>query len=160
MAELYAMPKFKSTKKLVLGGGSNVLFTRNYLGMVVKMEIPGIEIVEDAEDSVLVCFGAGENWHQCVLWSVEQGFGGMENLSLIPGTMGAAPMQNIGAYGVEQKEFFHSLEAFEIKTGRLVRFYNEDCKFGYRYSIFKGAYKDRYIITRVFYDFPKSLSLM
>lgn len=155
LEEVYAMAKFRSSKKLILGGGSNVLFTRNFLGLVIKIEIPGIEIVEESEDSVLVSFGAGENWHQCVLWSVEQGFGGMENLSLIPGTMGAAPMQNIGAYGVEQKEFFHSLEAYELKTGKLVRFYNEDCRFGYRYSIFKGPYKGQYVITRVFLKLSK-----
>ena len=134
---------------MILGGGSNVLFTRNFLGMVLKMEISGIDIVEDAEDSVLVSFGAGENWHQCVLWAVENNYGGIENLSLIPGTIGAAPMQNIGAYGVEVKEVFHSLEAYEVKTGKIVRFFNEDCKFGYRYSVFKGPQRDKYIITKV-----------
>ena len=117
--------------------------------MVLKMEISGIDIVEDAEDSILVSFGAGENWHQCVLWAVENNYGGIENLSLIPGTIGAAPMQNIGAYGVEVKEVFHSLEAYEVKTGKIVRFFNEDCKFGYRYSVFKGPQRDKYIITKV-----------
>ncbi|MEO9476627.1 MAG: UDP-N-acetylmuramate dehydrogenase [Cyclobacteriaceae bacterium] len=153
--DIFADYKFRSKKKLILGGGSNVLFTRNFLGLVMKMEISGISVVEDSDDSVIVGFGAGENWHQCVLWCIESGFGGVENLSLIPGTIGAAPMQNIGAYGVEMKEVFHSLEAYEIKTGKTVRFYNEDCKFGYRYSIFKGALKDKYVITRVYLRLTK-----
>lgn len=140
---------------MVLGGGSNVLFTRNFLGIVIKMEITGISIEVESDDSVIVSFGAGENWHQCVLWAVENGYGGIENLSLIPGTIGASPMQNIGAYGVELKDVFHSLEAYEIKTGKVVRFYNEDCKFGYRYSVFKGPQKDKYVITKVFLRLSK-----
>lgn len=155
LEDFYEIGKFRTRKKLVLGGGSNILFTRNFLGVVLKMNIQGIQIEEEGADDVLVSFGAGENWHQCVLWAVEQGFGGIENLSLIPGTMGAAPMQNIGAYGVEVKEVFHSLEAYEIKTGRFVRFYNEDCKFGYRYSVFKGPQKDKYIITKVYLRLSK-----
>ncbi len=149
LEELFKSDKYRTVKKMVLGGGSNVLFTRNFLGMVLKMEIQGVEVMEEGDDSILVSFGAGENWHQCVLWAVEKGYGGIENLSLIPGTIGAAPMQNIGAYGVELKEVFHSLEAYEIKTGKMVRFFNEDCKFGYRYSVFKGAQRDKYIITKV-----------
>ena len=149
LGELYRSDRYKTIKKMVLGGGSNVLFTRNFLGMVLKMEIKGVDVLEEGDESILVSFGAGESWHQCVMWAVENGYGGIENLSLIPGTIGAAPMQNIGAYGVELKEVFHSLEAYEIKTGKIVRFYNEDCKFGYRYSVFKGAQRDKYIITRV-----------
>ncbi|MFY0608498.1 MAG: UDP-N-acetylmuramate dehydrogenase [Cyclobacteriaceae bacterium] len=149
LEELYAMSKFKLAKKMILGGGSNVLFTRNFLGLVMKMEIQGIEVIQENEDSVLVSFGAGENWHQCVLWAVENGLFGIENLSLIPGTIGAAPMQNIGAYGVEIKEVFHSLEAYDIKAQKVIKFYKEDCKFGYRYSVFKGPRKDKYIITKV-----------
>lgn len=155
LEELFNSDKYKNKKKLVLGGGSNLLFTRNFLGMVIKMEIKGITVEEEGPDSVLVSFGAGENWHQCVLWAIEQGFGGIENLSLIPGTVGAAPMQNIGAYGVEIKEVFHSLEAYEVKTGQFVRFYKEDCKFGYRYSIFKGPRRDKYIITKVYLRLSK-----
>lgn len=150
LSELFNAPKFKTRKKLILGGGSNLLFTRNFLGLVIKMEIKGIRIEEESNDAVLVSFGAGENWHQSVLWSVDQELGGIENLSLIPGTMGAAPMQNIGAYGVEVREAFHSLEAYEVKTGKIVRFYKEDCRFGYRYSLFKGPQRDKYIITRVY----------
>lgn len=155
LAEVFESNKFKAKKKMILGGGSNLLFTRNFLGVVVKMEIGGIHIEEDSSDAVIVSFGAGENWHQCVLWCIDHGFGGVENLSLIPGTMGAAPMQNIGAYGVEIKEVFHSLEAYEIKTGRIVRFYNEDCKFGYRYSLFKGAMRDKYVILKVYLRLSK-----
>lgn len=155
LRELYHTPKYQGMKKLVLGGGSNVLFTRNFLGLVMKMEMRGIKVEQDGADSVIVSFGAGEIWHQCVLWAVENGLGGIENLALIPGTIGAAPMQNIGAYGVELKDVFHSLEAFEIKTGNIVRFYNEDCKFGYRYSVFKGPRRDNFIITKVFLRLTK-----
>lgn len=152
---LFQSRRYKTVKKLILGGGSNVLFTRNFLGMVLKMEITGVSVETESDDSVIVSFGAGENWHQCVLWAVEHGYGGLENLSLIPGTAGAGPMQNIGAYGVELKEVFHSLEAYEIKTGKVVRFYNEDCKFGYRYSVFKGPQRDKFIITRVYLRLSK-----
>ncbi len=153
---LYANPKFKTVAKLVLGGGSNGLFTRNFLGLVLKMEIGGIAVEQDSADSVIVSFGAGENWHQCQCsgqWSMAMQ--GSKNLSLIPGTVGAAPMQNIGAYGVELKEVFHSLDAYDVKTGKISRFYNEDCKFGYRYSVFKGPRKDKYIITRVYLRLSK-----
>ncbi len=149
LPELYNMQKFKLSKKMILGGGSNVLFTRNFLGLVLKMEISGIEVVQEGDDSVIVSFGAGENWHQCVLWAVENGLFGIENLSLIPGTIGAAPMQNIGAYGVEIQDVFHSLEAFDIKAQKILKFYKEDCKFGYRNSTFKEGRKDKYIITKV-----------
>ena len=140
---------------MILGGGSNVLFTRNFLGIIIRMEIPGIKIEQESKSSVLVSAGAGENWHQLVLWAVDNGLGGIENLSLIPGTVGAAPMQNIGAYGAEIKDVFHSLEAYEISTGKIVRFYKEDCRFGYRRSIFKEDFKDKYIITKVFLSLAK-----
>lgn len=153
--EIYQSSRFRSQRKMILGGGSNVLFTRGFTGVVAKNEIRGIHIQNETEEDVLVSVGAGENWHQFVLWSVEHGYGGVENLSLIPGTVGAAPMQNIGAYGVEQKAVFHSLEAYEIKTGKTVSFFKEDCKFGYRYSIFKGELKDDYVITKVFFKLSK-----
>lgn len=156
LVEVFEADRFRSKKKMILGGGSNVLFTRNFLGVILKMEIRGITVVEDSSDAVIVSFGAGENWHQCVLWCIDQGYGGVENLSLIPGTIGAAPMQNIGAYGVEIKEVFHSLEAYEVKTGRIVRFYNEDCKFAYRYSLFKGAMRDKYVILKVYLRLTKN----
>ena len=153
--EIYQTGRFRSQKKMILGGGSNVLFTRGFTGVVAKNEIRGIQIQNETEEEVLVSVGAGENWHQFVLWCVEKGYGGVENLSLIPGTVGAAPMQNIGAYGVELKEVFHSLEAYEIKTGKTTSFFKEDCKFGYRYSIFKGELRDEYVITKVFFKLFK-----
>lgn len=134
---------------LVLGGGSNILFTRDFKGLVLKNEIKGTEVIKESENQVLVKFGAGENWHQCVVNSIEQSWGGIENLSLIPGTIGAAPMQNIGAYGVEIKELFHSLTAVEIATQELKTFSKADCNFGYRESIFKNRLKNQYIITDV-----------
>jgi UDP-N-acetylmuramate dehydrogenase len=155
LKEIYFGSKFRTIKKMILGGGSNVLFTRNWLGLIVHMAIPGIEIISESEEQVQVGVGAGESWHQFVLWAVNKGFGGVENLSLIPGTVGAAPMQNIGAYGVEIKDVFHSLEALELKTGKVVRFYKEDCSFGYRYSIFKGEQKGNYIITKVYFTLNK-----
>lgn len=148
--DIYLGSKFRTTKKMVLGGGSNVLFTRSWHGLIVHMGIPCIDIISKSEDQVQVAAGAGVIWHQFVMWAVEYGYGGIENLSLIPGTVGAAPIQNIGAYGVELKNTFHSLEALELKTGKIVRFYREDCSFAYRFSIFKGELKGDYIITRVF----------
>ena len=147
--EIYQTGRFRAHKKMVLGGGSNILFTRGFTGIVAKNEIRGISIDKETEEDVLVSVGAGENWHQFVLWSVERGYGGIENLSLIPGTVGAAPMQNIGAYGVELKQVFHSLEAYEIKTGKTITFFKEDCHFDYRYSVFKGELKDQFVITKV-----------
>ena len=153
--EIYQTGRFRSQKKMVLGGGSNVLFTRGFTGIVAKNEIRGIQVQNETEEDVLISVGAGENWHQFVLWCVEKGYGGIENLSLIPGTVGAAPMQNIGAYGVELKEVFHSLEAYEIKSGKTVSFFKEDCKFDYRYSIFKGELRDEFIVTKVFFRLSK-----
>ncbi|MBC6401774.1 MAG: UDP-N-acetylmuramate dehydrogenase [Ekhidna sp.] len=147
--EIFGSGSFRSQRKMILGGGSNVLFTRGFTGVVVKNEIKGIHIFKESDAEVFVSVGAGENWHQFVLWSVERGFGGVENLSLIPGTVGAAPMQNIGAYGTELREVFHSLEAYEIKSGKLITFYKEDCRFDYRYSVFKGELKDQFVIIKV-----------
>lgn len=153
--EIYQTGRFRSQRKMILGGGSNVLFTRGFTGIVAKNEIRGIQVQNETEEDVLVSVGAGENWHQFVLWCVERGYGGVENLSLIPGTVGAAPMQNIGAYGVELKEVFHSLEAYEIKSGKTVSFFKEDCKFDYRYSVFKGELRDEFVITKVFFKLSK-----
>ena len=155
LKEIYFGQKFRNVKKMILGGGSNVLFTRNWLGLIAHMAIPEIKKVSESEDHIQVAAGAGESWHGLVLWAVGHGYGGIENLSLIPGTVGAAPMQNIGAYGVEVKDVFHSLEALELKTGKVVRFYKEDCLFGYRSSIFKKEQKGNYIITRVFLTLQK-----
>ena len=134
---------------LVLGGGSNVLFSGDYQGLVLKNNIRGREVLKQDEKYVWVRLGAGENWHQVVLWAIENGWGGIENLSLIPGTVGAAPMQNIGAYGVELCSVFENLEAVALEDGQTRVFQASECDFAYRYSVFKGPLKDRYLITRV-----------
>ena len=133
----------------ILGGGSNILFTQDFNGLVLKNEILGFEILEENEETVLVKAGAGMNWHEFVLKCISLDYGGVENLSLIPGNVGASPMQNIGAYGVEIKDVFHSLEAFHIETGEVRVFNKEECNFGYRESVFKNIYKDQYVITSV-----------
>lgn len=134
---------------LVLGGGSNILFTRDYPGIVLKNDLRGKELLKETDDHVLVRAGGGEVWHQLVLWAVENGWGGIENLSLIPGSVGAAPIQNIGAYGVEVEKAFHSLTAFDMLEGRMVEFSHDECRFGYRDSIFKNEGKGRFFITSV-----------
>ncbi|MBL7811688.1 MAG: UDP-N-acetylmuramate dehydrogenase [Bacteroidetes bacterium] len=134
---------------LILGGGSNIVFTRDYEGLVLLNRVPGRTIIQEDEENVLVELGGGENWHACVQWSVNQGWGGIENMSLIPGTVGAAPVQNIGAYGVELKDVFHSLIAFDMHTGMLRTFHYSDCHFGYRDSLFKNKGKGRYFILQV-----------
>jgi UDP-N-acetylmuramate dehydrogenase len=136
---------------LILGGGSNILFTKDFNGLVLKNEIRGIEKVRDDAGFVYVKAGAGENWHQFVLHCIQQNMAGIENLSLIPGNTGATPIQNIGAYGVEIKEVFHELEAFHIKDKTIVRFNAADCQFGYRESVFKRKYKDQFVILNVTY---------
>ncbi|MEM0938921.1 MAG: UDP-N-acetylmuramate dehydrogenase [Bacteroidota bacterium] len=153
--EVFLSNRFISLHKMVLGQGSNILFTKGFTGVVAKNEIKGFHILNESEKEVFVSVGSGENWHQFVLWCVDREFGGVENLSLIPGTVGAAPIQNIGAYGVELKDVFHSLEAYEIKSGKLITFYTNDCKFGYRNSVFKGPLKDRYVITKVNFKLKK-----
>lgn len=142
-------------KLLVLGGGSNVLLTQDFDGMVIKMNLKGIEKVGETDEHVWVRAMAGEVWHDFVLHCIAQNIGGVENLSLIPGCVGAAPMQNIGAYGVEIKDTFDSLEAVEIATGDMVTFSNADCKFGYRESIFKHEAKGKYIISSVTFKLSK-----
>ncbi len=132
----------------ILGGGSNILLTKDLPGLVIHNQIMGKAITRCFPHSAYIAAGAGENWHQLVLWCIGKGLGGIENLSLIPGTVGAAPIQNIGAYGVELKEVFHKLEAVELSTGKLHTFRKTDCQFGYRDSIFKRL-KDHFCITKV-----------
>lgn len=133
----------------VLSGGSNILLTAPLQALVLLIDIRGREILEEGPDNVLIRAMAGENWHELVLWSLQQGLGGIENLALIPGKTGTAPIQNIGAYGVELKDVFEGCTAVEIATGDLHRFSREQCRFGYRDSFFKRAGKGRYIIVSV-----------
>jgi UDP-N-acetylmuramate dehydrogenase len=147
--ELKGLIRQFGTPQLLLGGGSNVLLTQDLEGLVVHNRILGRELVKEDESSVWVRLGAGENWHAVVQWTLEQGWYGLENLSLIPGSVGAAPIQNIGAYGVELESVFHQLEAVELESGRIRTFDREACDFGYRYSVFKGPLKGQYAITHV-----------
>lgn len=138
-----------SSHLLILGGGSNIVFAGNYPGLILKNEIMGKAIIQETDQHVLLRIGGGENWHETVMWAVSNGWGGMENLSLIPGTVGAAPIQNIGAYGTELEQVFDHLEAFDLQEGKWVTFNHEQCRFGYRESIFKHEGKGRYFITHV-----------
>jgi UDP-N-acetylmuramate dehydrogenase len=142
-------------EKLILGGGSNMLLTKNQDLLVVHITIKGISIVSEDNDSVLVKANAGENWHEFVLYCIDKDFGGIENLSLIPGNVGSAPIQNIGAYGVELKDTFFSCEAMSLETKKIETFTKEDCHFDYRNSIFKQEAKGKYIITSVTFKLSK-----
>ncbi|GAA4290274.1 UDP-N-acetylmuramate dehydrogenase [Aestuariibaculum suncheonense] len=141
--------------KLILGGGSNMLLTQDVNALVIHINLKGIDVVNEDEQWVYIKANAGENWHEFVLWCINNNYGGVENLSLIPGNVGTAPIQNIGAYGVELKDVFYSCEAISIDDGSLVHFSNEDCDFGYRNSIFKQHAKGKYIITSVTFKLSK-----
>lgn len=136
-------------QQMVLGGGSNVLFAGDYLGLIIKSGIAGTRVCEEDEDWVWVEAGAGVTWHDWVLECVSKGWGGIENLSLIPGQVGAAPIQNIGAYGIELKDVFVHLDAMHLDSGEIRRFEHADCAFGYRDSVFKGPEKGNWMILRV-----------
>ena len=142
-------------QRLILGGGSNILFTNDVDGWVLKNEISGIEQIKEDDDFVYVRAGAGVNWHSFVLYCIERNWAGVENLSLIPGNTGASPMQNIGAYGVEIKEVMEELEAYHIQDHAKVLFSNKDCEFGYRESVFKRKYKNQFVILNVTYKLRK-----
>ena len=148
-AALAAMPR------LILGGGSNILLTRDFAGLVLHMESKGIEIVGEDDDATYVRAAAGENWHQFVLWTLAHGLGGLENLSLIPGSVGAAPIQNIGAYGIEIKDRFHALTLFDFATGERRTLNKTECMFGYRDSVFKHRLRDRGVVLDVTFALPK-----
>jgi UDP-N-acetylmuramate dehydrogenase len=140
---------------LILGGGSNVLFTRNFEGLVIKNNIRGIEVVGENQNEVTIKVGAGEIWHEFVLYCIENGYAGIENLSLIPGSVGASPIQNIGAYGVEVKDVITKVETFSFKNHLIKFFSNQDCKFDYRSSIFKTSEKGNYFISAVTFKLQK-----
>ena len=143
-------------KRLILGGGSNILFTNNFDGFILKNEIPGIDIMHTDDEFVFVRAGAGVSWHSFVTFCVNNNFGGVENLSLIPGNVGASPMQNIGAYGVEIKDVFYELEALHLHEKFIQKFNAMDCNFGYRDSVFKNKYKNQFAILNVTYQLKKN----
>lgn len=153
---LLSQPKYRSLPFLLLGEGSNLLFVRDFAGTVAKMEISGIEEISKNKDRLLLAVGAGENWHKLVSFTVSRGWGGIENLALIPGTVGAAPVQNLAAYGQCLADVFVSLEALDLKTLKMKTFTKSDCRFGYRQSVFKNKLRGRYAITRVIIALSKT----
>ncbi|MFM7006326.1 MAG: UDP-N-acetylmuramate dehydrogenase [Flavobacteriales bacterium] len=146
-------------KLLILGGGSNMLFTEDFDGLVLRNQIKGIECVTQSDTQVLVKAGAGEVWHEFVQYCIAQNWSGLENLSLIPGSVGASPMQNIGAYGVEIKDVFYQLSAYHIESGEIHEFNKEACQFGYRESVFKRKLKNQYVILDVTFALSKNAEL-
>ncbi|MEJ2112680.1 MAG: UDP-N-acetylmuramate dehydrogenase [Flavobacteriaceae bacterium] len=142
--------------KFILGGGSNMLLTKNVDELVIHVNLKGVSVISENENTVLVKANAGENWHEFVLWTLDQDFGGLENLSLIPGNVGTAPIQNIGAYGVELKDSFVSCEAISIFSSEIHSFSKDECNFGYRDSIFKNEAKGKFIITSVIFKLSKN----
>ena len=151
IASLYELKQLLNSEKdfFLISGGSNLLLTRDIERLVVHINIQGISIDHEEENTVDLTVNAGENWHEFVLWCISENYGGLENLSLIPGNVGTSPIQNIGAYGVEVKDCITKVEALEIATNKLVSFSNEACNFGYRNSIFKNEVKGKYILTSV-----------
>jgi UDP-N-acetylmuramate dehydrogenase len=157
LATLFSDEEHKLVPKLVLGGGSNLLFTKDYQGLVIHINIRGMSNRADGDD-VYISAGGGEVWNDLVNYAVDNEFAGMENMSLIPGSVGASPVQNIGAYGVELMDIFHNCRAFEISSGQVRTFSREECNFSYRDSVFKSALKGLYIITEVTFKLSKIFS--
>jgi UDP-N-acetylmuramate dehydrogenase len=155
LGELIEKNPVKGVTPLILGGGSNMLFKNHVNGLVLKNDIPGLDIVKEDTNHIYVKTGAGENWHGFVQYCLQRNWAGVENLSLIPGCVGASPMQNIGAYGVEIREVFEELEAWHIHDNKIHIFSANDCAFGYRESVFKGKYRNQYIILNVTYRLNK-----
>lgn len=159
VAELKQLLKDNKEEILILGGGSNILFTQNYAGLVIKNNIKGIEIISEDKQEIILKVGAGENWHDFVMYCVSKNYAGLENLSLIPGTVGASPMQNIGAYGIEVKDVIFEVEALRLDNFTLQKFTNEECQFDYRSSIFKTTQKGNYFITSVTFLLSKKAKI-
>lgn len=149
LQELLDYSKTAQARPLVLGGGSNILFTGDYNGLVMKNAIPGLELIREDDQHVYLRAGAGEQWHALTQYCIQHNWAGVENLSLIPGSAGAAPMQNIGAYGVEIKDVFEELQAFHVHDKQLYSFSKADCEFGYRESVFKGRYRNQFVIVNI-----------
>ncbi|WP_317899150.1 UDP-N-acetylmuramate dehydrogenase [Aurantibacillus circumpalustris] len=150
---------YKSQEKLIIGGGSNLLFTKDFKGIVIKNNLKGITIVKENENEALLKASAGEVWHEFVLYCIDKNYAGIENLSLIPGCVGASPMQNIGAYGVEIKEVFEQLEAFNMESGELKKFNKKECEFGYRESVFKHKFRNKFFISSVTFKLKKQAAV-
>lgn len=156
--ELQQQAVYKTNPHLIIGGGSNILLLNDFKGLVIKNSIKGITFIEK-KDAIVVKAGAGEVWHDFVLYTINKGWAGLENLSLIPGCVGASPMQNIGAYGVEIKDCFYELEAIHVKTGEKRIFSKTDCQFGYRESVFKQSEKGNYFITSVSFELSTNATI-
>lgn len=157
LADLHQSLKLlpEAIPRLFLGGGSNLILSDRLAALVIQVALTGKQILEQGEETIIVSGAAGENWHEFVQWTLAQGLGGLENLSLIPGTVGASPIQNIGAYGRELKDFFHQLTAFDFELGEFRTFTKAECQFAYRDSIFKREFKDRFLITEVQFALPR-----
>ena len=156
---ILSQDELRHRNHLFLGGGSNVLFTTNYEGLVIRNSLQGIELIREDKEHVFVKVASGVVWHDFVLFAIQNNWGGIENLSLIPGSVGAGPMQNIGAYGVELKDSFHELEALHLATMEMKTFSKEECKFGYRESVFKNQLKNQFFISSVTFRLNKNPQL-
>src|SRR5690606_2343198 len=155
--QLITTQLFKEGPFLILGGGSNILLTGDFDGLVIKNELKGIDVVGKTDNTAKIRAGSGEVWHDLVMYCVSNDYGGIENLSLIPGTVGAAPIQNIGAYGREVREVIEEVEAISLENGDLVTFTNEQCRFGYRESVFKQELKNKYFISSITLDLTRNI---
>jgi UDP-N-acetylmuramate dehydrogenase len=156
LKELLILPEFRQNKKMFLGGGSNVLFTKDFDGIVILNKLKGIEVVKENSENVFVKAMGGEKWHDLVMFAVDREYWGIENMALIPGTVGAAPIQNIGAYGAELKDILEEVEAYDIETGEKKIFSNKECELGYRESVFKNKFKNKYFISAITLELNKT----